>query len=118
MVFLLELYKLRKKNFTMGYVYLICDAEKELFKIGVTTGDVEKRLKKLQTGNGGKLHIVHVQETDKPFKMETMLHHRFFSKKKLNEWFELSPDEVIHFEDYCNQCQHNMDVLKDNPFFE
>ena len=102
----------------MGNVYLICDAEKELFKIGVTKGDVEKRLKKLQTGNGGELHIVHVQQTDKPYKMEAMLHHRFFPKKKLNEWFELSPEEVIDFPKYCEQCQRNMNVLKDNPFFK
>ncbi|MBP5724339.1 MAG: GIY-YIG nuclease family protein [Bacteroidales bacterium] len=101
----------------MGNVYLICDAEKELFKIGVTKGDVEKRLKELQTGNGGELHIVHVQETDKPFKMETMLHNRFYPKNKKGEWFELSPEEVIGFQKYCELCQRNIDALKDNPFF-
>ena len=101
-----------------GSVYLICDSETELYKIGVTRGDVEKRLKKLQTGNGNELHIVFVFETDTPFTIEKMLHNRFFSKNKLNEWFELESDEVMYFEDYCNKCQKNVDALKDNPFFE
>lgn len=102
----------------MGYVYLICDAEKELFKIGVTKGDVVKRLKKLQTGNGGELHIIHIQETDKPYKMETMLHNYFYSTHKLGEWFELSPEEVFKFPEVCKMCQQNIDALKDNPFFK
>ena len=101
-----------------GSVYLICDSQTELYKIGVTRGDVEKRLKKLQTGNGDELHIVFVFETDTPFVIEKMLHNRFFPKNKLNEWFALESNEVIDFEDYCNICQKNVEALKENPFFQ
>lgn len=100
-----------------GFVYLICDAEKELFKIGVTNGSVEKRIKELQTGNGGELHVVHIQETDYPFKMETMLHRKFYPKQKLNEWFTLELQDVVDFPKHCDRCQEIMDALKDNPFF-
>ena len=80
--------------------------------------DILKRLKELQTGNGCELHIVHIQQTDKPYKMETMLHNRFFPKNKLNEWFELTHEDVVEFPKYCELCQRNMDALKDNPFFD
>ena len=96
---------------------MICDAEKDLFKIGVTTGNVEKRLKALQTGNGDGIHLVHAQETDYPFKMEAMLHRKFYPKQKKNEWFTLDSDDVADFPKHCQRCQEIMDALKDNPFF-
>ena len=101
-----------------GYVYLICDAEKDLYKIGVTRGIVEDRMKELQTGNGGELHVVHVQPTDKPYKMETMLHNRFKLTNKHGEWFELTNEEVLEFAKYCELCQRNIDALRENPFFK
>lgn len=100
-----------------GNVYLLCDANSNLYKIGVTRGDVENRVKKLQTGNGNEIHVVYTIETDYPFAMETMLHSRFFPKKRLNEWFELSNDDVVNFGKYCEQCRKNISVLSENPFF-
>ena len=42
-----------------GYVYLLCEnGDNELYKIGVTSGSIENRIKKLQTGNGNKLLCV------------------------------------------------------------
>ena len=102
---------------SMGYVYLICYSPKDLFKIGVTRGSVEKRLKELQTGNGNELHIVHIQKTNYPFKMEAMLHRKFYPKQKLNEWFELEVKDVVDFQKHCDRCQQIIDALKDNPFF-
>ena len=40
-----------------GNVYLIYDETNEKYKIGVTKNDVNKRLKKLQTGNSSVLRI-------------------------------------------------------------
>ena len=34
-----------------GYVYLICDPDKDAYKIGVTRNLNQNRIKKLQTGN-------------------------------------------------------------------
>ena len=75
--------------------------------------DFENRVKKLQTGNGNEIHVVYTIETDYPFAMETMLHSRFFPKKRLNEWFELSNDDVVNFGKYCPLCIHEKEEESD-----
>lgn len=100
-----------------GYVYLICDAATEQYKIGVTRGSIEKRIKKLQTGNGNELHIVSYFPSKRPFKMEKMLHTRFANRRVLNEWFELSPEEVFSFQDICTEVEGTIKALAGNPFF-
>ena len=41
-----------------GYVYVLGDFTKaNIYKIGVTRGNVEKRIKKLQTGNSGEIFL-------------------------------------------------------------
>lgn len=100
-----------------GNVYLICDVEKNLYKIGVTTGSIEKRMKKLQTGNGTELLLVNHYECDYPFKVEKMLHNHFSNKKVLNEWFELSDEEALSFTKVCEDKDNIIKCLMDNPFF-
>lgn len=99
-----------------GYVYLICDPGKELFKIGVTTGKIENRIKELQTGNGSELFISNHFKCDYPFKLEKMLHARFMTKRVLNEWFNLTIDDLSHFTETCNELNNTINILKDNPF--
>ena len=54
-----------------GYVYLLCDLDRErTYKIGVTRGDINKRIKKLQTGNAGEIHLVNYHKSEKPFFIE------------------------------------------------
>ena len=101
-----------------GYIYLICDPATDLFKIGLTTGDIEKRIKKLQTGNGTELHVVYVRQTDHPYKLEKMLHNHFFAKRVLNEWFALDSDDLERFNDVCVVKEALIESLKDNPFFK
>ena len=100
-----------------GTVYLICDPETELFKIGVTSGSVEKRLKKLQTGNGAQLHITSLHESEHPFKVEAMLHRKYCAKKTVNEWFSLEPEDVFDFNKTCDAFETILESLTDNPFF-
>lgn len=100
-----------------GFVYLICDPSTDLFKIGVTTGKLENRIKKLQTGNGTELHFVNHYETEYPFKLEKMLHNHFFNKKELNEWFSLDTDDISHFTELCEKKEEIIISLKDNPFY-
>jgi hypothetical protein len=103
----------------MGSVYLLSDSEKDnIYKIGVTRGDINKRIKKLQTGNCGEIFLVSFFETDQPFLMEKMLHTRYFGKKVLNEWFELSSEDVLNFKKTCSEIQENIDALQDNYFFQ
>lgn len=101
----------------MGYVYLICDPKDEYYKIGVTTGSIENRIKKLQTGNGTELHISSWFECPYPFKLEKLLHARFNMKREHGEWFSISPSEVINFHSICEEMQKTVDLLMENPYF-
>ena len=101
----------------MGYVYLICDSKNEYYKIGVTTGSIEKRIKKLQTGNGTELHIVSWFKSQYPFKLEKLLHAKFCSEREHGEWFSLSTDEVLNFKKICEETQRTVDILMENPYF-
>ena len=78
----------------MGHIYLIGQSDTpNVFKIGCTKRDVGKRTKTLQTGNSEELYLARSFETDKPFKLEKMLHNHFSKQVYLNEWYSLSDDE-------------------------
>ena len=101
-----------------GIVYLLCEnGDNELYKIGVTRGDVTKRIKKLQTGNGNKIICLKQFESDKPYKLEKMLHNHFSNEREEGEWFLLSKEQVDEFIQTCQKYQEIIDSLKDNPFF-
>lgn len=101
----------------MGYVYLICDPKNDYYKIGVTTGSIEKRIKKLQTGNGTELHVVSWFECAYPFKLEKLLHAKFCSEREDGEWFSLSTNEILNFKKICEETQRTVDILMENPYF-
>lgn len=102
----------------MSAVYLIRDSSKDnVYKIGVTRGNLEKRIKKLQTGNSGEIHLVKSYETIYPFFIEKKLHKLFENKKVINEWFELTMDDVCSFEEKCKEIEELIELMKDNPFF-
>ena len=101
-----------------GYVYLIGSVDdKSRFKIGVTRGDVNKRLKKLQTGNPEQLYVRHTYKTSSPFKLEKMLHTVYSNNNELNEWFNVDNDDINDFIETCEKYQKIIDSLEDNPFF-
>lgn len=103
----------------MAFVYLMCDSgQNNCFKIGVTRGSVEKRVKKLQTGNGEEIFLVDYFETEHPFFVERMMHQRYFAEKKLNEWFTLTSEEISRFKDDCLEFDRMADDLKDNIFLK
>lgn len=103
----------------MGYVYLIGDKERfGYYKIGATRGNVNKRLKSLQTGNSGELYIEKIHETEHPFIVENILHNRLEYKKTLNEWFDLELADVVKFNESCNSIEETIEVMKDNSFFK
>lgn len=98
-----------------GYVYLLTDGK--FFKIGVTRGSIEKRIKKLQTGNPDNITIVNYHLTEYPFKLESFLHTKHAQQKINNEWFDLSSNDVTSFKQECERIDQMFDQLKDNPFF-
>lgn len=106
------------KNGEKGFVYLLGDWEKEgFFKIGVTRGRIENRIKELQTGNSGEIYMCSYFQTSHPFLMEKELHTRFRPKKILGEWFELSNEEATNFRSVCEELEEMNKSLMDNPFF-
>lgn len=106
-------------NKNMAYVYLITEEnDSDCYKIGSTRkNDINERLKELQTGNSEKLLIANYFECDKPFKLEQMLHRHYRKYNRLNEWFNLSKEEVDNFTEVCKKYHNIIVSLKDNPFF-
>jgi hypothetical protein len=101
----------------MAFVYLLGDAgQDKVFKIGVTRGPVEKRVKQLQTGNGEEIYLVNYYETDYPFFIERLLHTKLYPKQKRNEWFILDINDIVDFKEYCKNIEEQAIALKDNPF--
>ena len=88
-----------------------------MFKIGVTKGDIQRRIKKLQTGNATELFLANYHESEYPYRIEKMLHSHFDSKRVLNEWFDLSHEDVVNFRNICKIMEERIKCLKDNPFF-
>lgn len=70
----------------VGWVYFIACKETQRCKIGFTKGDVEKRLKNLQTGAAGELRLIAMQPGTPD--TERALHERFAEQRLHGEWFE------------------------------
>jgi hypothetical protein len=101
----------------MAFVYLLGDSGQDnTYKIGVTRGKIEKRIKQLQTGNGNEIFLVNFYETKYPFFMERSLHAQFYPQQKLNEWFVLNDNDVLNFNKYCRIIEDNVRALEHNPF--
>lgn len=102
-----------------GVIYLLCDSNTEkVYKIGVTRGSLDKRIKKLQTGNCGEIYVADYYESEIPFYIEKCLHRRYFPKQVLNEWYQLDLEEVLAFKQTCKEYEEIAESLKDNPFFK
>ncbi len=104
----------------MAWLYLIeekCE-DSDHYKIGVTSfKDPNKRLKKLQTGNPNVLSFRGLFETNFPFKLEKLMHDFYNEKNVLNEWYELTREDIENFLPICEKKNIIITSLKDNPFF-
>ncbi len=85
-----------KKN-RSGYVYFIRCAKTKLVKIGFTESYPTARLRQLQTGSGGKLHLIAFITglADR----ERELHRQFAAQHERGEWFRLEGE----FEDWLRE---------------
>ena len=101
----------------MAFVYLLGDSGQDnTYKIGVTRGKIEKRIKQLQTGNSNEIYLVNYYETKYPFFIEHSLHMKFFPQQKINEWFILNDNDVLNFKKNCISIEENAKILENNPF--
>lgn len=103
----------------MGKVYLINAYGTDLYKIGITTGDIEKRITQLKTGNPYELNLINIFECQYHRKVESWMHKKYNSYRKEGEWFELSDDNVFSFVNDCKQAHDTIKLLiEDNPFYK
>ena len=112
----------------MPKIYLIYCKILNLYKIGISINP-GKRIKQLQTGIPYELTVLSVYDSKYPFRVETILHNTFSSKKTpdnfqydfefLNgEWFNLTTQDVVGFCDSCKRIEETIESLKiaGNPF--
>lgn len=87
----------------MQKLYIIRCGDTHLFKIGISK-DPEKRIKQLQTGNPNLLKLLYqfavAEKIPVPAsKIEATIHSflkEYHNKHVINEWFELTNDEVVN----------------------
>ena len=97
-----------------GCVYLLTDGE--FFMLWFIWFLIEKRIRKLQTGNPDSIVIISHYDTDYPFKIESALHARHSHQRINNEWFNLTPYDIKNFKKECEQLDYMFTKIKDNPF--
>jgi len=79
----------------LATVYFFKVGDKELFKIGKTTGDPEKRLKAVSTGSAYPLEIFKLIEHEAHSKLEVFLHKYFKNDRADNgEFFFIPLSEI------------------------
>jgi hypothetical protein len=105
-----------------GYVYLIVEydkieEDKNPVKIGVTTGTIENRIKKLQTGNASELYVLRYFKSEKPFMLEKMLHLHYHNRRTNGEWFNLTDQEVLSFNSICQEKENIIKLLYENNYY-
>lgn len=101
----------------MGFVYLLGNFEQEnVYKIGITRGKIENRIKQLQTGSSGEIYLINYYKTKYPFFIEKNFHMKYYPYQTIGEWFELTPDEVLNFKNNCVFFENNAKVLEENAF--
>jgi hypothetical protein len=88
----------------------------EVYKIGFTRGDPNKRLKALQTGNPHRMELINQFETKFNTKLEANLHQQFKSKKIMNEWFVLDNNDVDGFIELCEEVETNYTFLSESNY--
>lgn len=98
----------------MSYIYLIGELDSlNTYKIGVTKHkNIEKRISELQTGNAKELYVRTYFKSKYPYKLEKMLHRNYHKSHIINEWFELTEEEVKNFIQTCENFESTLDMLE------
>jgi hypothetical protein len=90
---------------TKGFVYFIQKKNQDIFKIGMTYSDPEKRLKQLQISTPDELLLVQTIYCNHPRILENQLHIQFKEKHIRGEWFNLSEATI---QDFVNSYPDNI----------
>lgn len=65
-----------------------------VYKIGITTTTVTRRVKSLQTGNAYKITRYWSKKCSNYVQMEKYFHRKFAKKRLLGEWFALDDNDL------------------------
>ena len=120
--FLLKTILIKVKIMKEGFVYLLVDygSDPERYKIGITTGRIDKRIKSLQTGNPNEIVMLRYYQSIFYRQIEKTLHKKYDYVKTNggNEWFTLPPNSVFEFVKDCEGIHSQIDYLvkMGNPF--
>lgn len=95
------------------YIYLIQSLETGQYKIG-RTKNINKRLKSLQTGNGGQLKLIDKFVSNYSNKLEKYLHNIYSHENTVGEWFSLSISEVYEFKNKCVKMEKKLQIFRRN----
>ena len=79
-------------NNDMGFVYLLKSGD--FYKIGMTRGTVENRLRSLQTGSPHPIEVIHTIEVANLNEWEAYLHELYKHKHHHGEWYALDAQDV------------------------
>lgn len=82
----------RSNNGPLGWVYLVKSGD--VYKIGMSNGDVKKRIETLQTGSPTPIETVCLLQTNDASGLEAELHEKFKDKRTRGEWFSLTSDDI------------------------
>jgi len=105
----------------MKYIYLLQLEGTDLYKIGFTKNNPNKRVKSLQTGSPHKIVLIDQYQTVMATTIESILHRSMKSKKYiaedgfmlLGEWFKLELSDVKEFQSRCKRIEENLRILKE-----
>lgn len=82
----------------MGYTYVLRHGDENLFKVGMTKGEIDARMKSLVTGNPHALTEYARIETDHPAKVEGYLQGLLRTKRsrrsEATEFYEVEPTDL------------------------
>jgi len=101
-------------------VYLICAEfeSQQLYKIGFTKRDINKRIKELKTGNPAEFYIVDSFSSKWGTKIESQLHKKYISKKINREWFRLDEKDIEDFKGQCELIHNNLNLVSQNMYYK
>ena len=94
----------------MVKVYLLRAGD--LFKIGITKGLVENRIKQLSTGNAEDIDLVNTYESERGRKIESILHRQFKHNNVRGEWFNLEVNDILNFTKLCKNIDKNLELIE------
>ncbi len=102
----------------MGKVYLLANSEWTQFKIGISTKNIDLRLRSLKTGNGSEITLLKSFDTIHHRKVEKWMHNKHNSKRLVGEWFALNDDDITGFVSDCQKAHDTFQCLIENgnPF--